>query len=216
MIATIDMGPVAVTGLRRPKPDRFSGLRWCQVALLPALAARRPPSLRRAVLLAFWDDEDAAARVADLHPLGRLDGDGFHASLRPLRAHGTWPGLDDDITRARRVDHSGDVIVLTLGHLRITQTARFFRASRPAERAALAAPGFRWGTAAARPPFVATITAWNSDDAAAGYAYGESGPHDAAIEEQRRKDFHRQSAFIRFAPINAPLGVPWTSTSSAP
>ena len=206
MIATIDMDTVGVTGLRRPKPDRVSGLRWCQVALLPALASIRPPSLRRAVLLAFWDDEVAAAGVTDLHPLGRRDGgagDGFHTTLRPLRAHGTWPGLDDDITRARTVDHRGDVIVLTLGRLRIAQTLRFLRASRPAERAALSAPGFRWGTAAARPPFVATITAWDSGDASADYAYGRAAPHDNAIQQQRRKDFHRQSAFIRFAPTTS-------------
>jgi hypothetical protein len=43
---------------------------------------------------------------------------------------------------------------------------------------------------------------WRSSKDAATYAYGRQQPgHPEAIVEQRRKDFHKQSAFIRFAPI---------------
>ena len=91
-----------------------------------------------------------------------------------------------------------------MGRLRVSQSVRFFRTSRSAERAALASPGMRWGTASARPPFFATLSIWDDGRAAASYAYGRSGPaHNDAIVEQQRKDFHKQSAFVRFAPIRA-------------
>jgi hypothetical protein len=96
--------------------------------------------------------------------------------------------------------HDAPVIVITLGRLRLTQTFRFLRASRPAERAAINAEGFLWGTAATRPPFVATVSAWSSDKTAAAYAYADSNAgHPRAITQQRRKDFHRESAFVRYA-----------------
>ena len=39
--------------------------------------------------------------------------------------------------------------------------------------------------------------------AAATYAFGRQQPqHSHAIEAQRRKDFHRRSAFVRFAPLH--------------
>jgi hypothetical protein len=171
-----------------------------QVALLPALGSFRPPSLRRAALVAFWSDIDAAHQVTSLHPIARaeVDRDSTHVTLEPIRSFGTWPGLDDDIPHARRTPSDGEVFVLTLGQLRLSQVIRFLRASRPAERAALDAPGYKWGTAAARPPFVATITNWASGEDAAAYAYGTSSDHNAAISQQRRKDFHSRSAFIRF------------------
>ncbi len=156
------------------------------------------------MVIAFWDDEQAAAAFAEDHPLGQCYADnGFRAVLRPLRAFGTWPGLPDDIPRARNVAHDGPVLVTTLGRLRITQAGRFFRASRPAERSAIAADGFMWGTAASRPPFMATVSLWSSDAAAAAYAYGgdSDAGHPRAITKQRRKDFHHESAFIRYAPL---------------
>ena len=92
------------------------------------------------------------------------------------------------------------MVVFTLGRLRISQTVRFLRASRPAERAALANDGMLWGSAAVRPPFVATVSLWRDDEATKAYAYGGEQPaHSDAIRAQQRKDFHKTSAFIRFA-----------------
>jgi hypothetical protein len=48
---------------------------------------------------------------------------------------------------------------------------------------------------------VATVSIWQDARVTATYAYGRQQPaHSEAISEQQRKDFHRQSAFIRFAP----------------
>ncbi|MBM3660266.1 MAG: spheroidene monooxygenase [Actinobacteria bacterium] len=215
MIATLDVADVGRRALiqamrRRPAPGDVPGLRWLDVAPAAALASVRPPGLRRAVLLGMWDDEASAATFAGTHSLARrFAGNGFHAVLRPLRAFGSWPGLPADVPRSRVTQYDGPVIVTTLGRLRLSQAVRFLRASRPAERAALDADGFLWGTAAARPPFMATVSAWSSDEAAAAYAYADAtAGHPRAIARQRQKDFHRESAFIRYAVVSSTGSLP--------
>ena len=220
MIATVHLADLGAGGtlralLRRPTPKQVAGLRWANVAALAPLATTRPPRLDRAALLAFWDDEDAANRFAETSPIGRRFSDGFRATLQPLRAYGSWPGLPDDLPRTRAVPHDGPVVVLTLGRLRLSQTVRFFRTSRPAEKAAMEADGMLWATAAARPPFVATISMWESSQATAAYAYAQQQPHNNAIAAQQRKDFHRQSAFVRFAPIRVDGSLSGPSPLSA-
>lgn len=209
MIATVDVADIGRWSLmqamrHRPATGDVPGLRWLDIAPAAALASFKPPGLRRAVLFAMWDDEASAQAFADTHPLAqRFVGNGFRAVLRPLRAFGSWPGLPAEVSRSRVTNHDAPVIVTTLGRLRLTQTFRFLRASRPAERAAIKADGFLWGTAAARPPFVATMSAWSSDKAAAAYAYADSdADHPQAITRQRRKDFHHESAFVRYAVIS--------------
>ena len=209
MIATVhvvDAGPVdTIRALaHRPKAANVPGLLTAEVALLVPLAMSGPPPIRRAGLIAFWDDDEAAIdRFFENHAIGRRFSGGFHARLRPLRAFGQWLGLPADIPDSRAVPHEGPVVVLTLGRLRISQGVRFLRTSRAAERSAVEHDGMVWGTAAARPPFVATISLWQSGQAAAAYAYGHQNPaHRDAIAEQQRKDFHRASAFIRFAPLH--------------
>jgi hypothetical protein len=205
MLASVHLADVGTTGmarvlLRRPKADAVAGLRWANVALLAPLAFSGRPPLGRVGLIAFWDDEDAIDGFLASDRLGQRLSGGFHARLRPLRAYGSWPGLSTDIPDTRAVPHDGPVVAITFGRLRISQTKRFMKHSRPAEKAASAHDGFLWGTAAVRPPFVATITIWRNSQATAGYAYKQQQAHSDAMAEQQRKDFHKQSAFIRFAP----------------
>lgn len=208
MLVTVQLADLGLLGtvravLRRPKPQATPGLRWADAAVCAPLALTGPPPVERTGLIAFWDDDEAFDRFVDEDPLSRAFAGGFTARLRPLRAHGAWPGLPPDVPRSRTVPHDGPVVVLTLGRLRLSQTVRFLRTSRPAERAAVAHDGMIWGTAAARPPFVSTVSIWESSQASSTYAFGRSEPaHADAIAEQDRKDFHRQSAFIRFAPIH--------------
>ncbi|MGH9213861.1 MAG: spheroidene monooxygenase [Acidimicrobiales bacterium] len=206
MIATVqmaDLGPASTLRaiMRRPKPSDTPGLKAAEVAVFAPLAVSGPPPIRRAGLIAFWDDDDGFDRFVDNDPIGQRFSGGFQARLRPLRAHGSWPGLPGDVPTSRAVQHDGPVVVLTLGRLRISQAVRFLRTSRPAERAAAAHDGMIWGSAAARPPFVATMSIWEDAQVTAAFAYGRQQPaHSDAISAQERKDFHRQSAFIRFAP----------------
>ena len=206
MIATVqvaDAGPIGAVRavLRRPKQSTTPGLRWADVALFAPLALAGPPPVGRAGLIAFWDDEDAFDRFLEHDPMAQRFAGGFQARLRPLRAYGSWPGLPPDVPTSRTVPHTGPVVVLTLGRLRISQTIRFLRTSRPAERAAVTDDAMVWGSAAVRPPFVATVSLWRDAEATKAYAYGREQPgHSNAIRAQQRKDFHRTSAFIRFAP----------------
>lgn len=215
MIATVDIADVGAPATlrtlataRRATRDVL-GLRWIEAVALAPLAASRPPSLRRAALLAFWDDGDAAERFRGQHAIARRFSSGIHLDLRPIRIVGSWPGLPGATDVADEGDSAEPVVVLTLGHLRLSQALRFLRASRPAEQSALASPAMRWGTASARPPFVATISVWDSGAAATTYALGRSQPaHHEAVVEQRRKDFHRQSAFVRFTPLRVSGSLP--------
>ena len=200
-----DVGPLRALNVlsKRPKTGSIPGLRTVDVALAtPLQASGAPrPSLRRVGLVAIWDDDASITAFLADHPLARALAGGWHARLQPLRLHGSWPGLPDELPRARDAITDDPAVVLTLGRLRISHVRRFLRASRPAERAALHAPGFVWGTALARPPFVATCSLWESARAITSYAYGGGDPgHPDAIAEQQRKDFHKRSAFVRFRP----------------
>jgi hypothetical protein len=208
MIGTVDIADIGVRQTlrslrRRPGPESVPGLRWLDTAVAAPLASKRPPGFRRAVMIAFWDDEESSAAFAQNHPFGQRFAGGFHAVLRPLRSFGTWPGLPEDVPHARKTPHDGPVLVTTLGRLRMSQVVRFLRASRPAERSAITADGFLWGTASANPPFMATVSLWSSGETAAAYAYDDpNAGHRSAITKQRRKDFHHESAFIRHVPLS--------------
>jgi hypothetical protein len=195
--------------LAKPKPGNVRGLRSADVALFAPLALAGPPPVSRAGLIAFWDDESAFDDYLAGDTLGRRLAGGIEIRMTPLRAYGSWPGLPTDVPTTRAVANDGPVVVLTLGRLRMSQLVRFVRASRPAEKAATQTDGLIWGSAAVRPPFVATVSIWRDAATTTAYAYGQQRPaHHAAIDEQRRKDFHRESAFIRFAPsvIGGTLG----------
>jgi hypothetical protein len=152
-------------------------------------------------LLAFWEGSDAADRFVHDHPIADTFAGGWRATLEPLRMFGTWPGLPDDLPRGRTTSYDGPAVVLTLGRLRIRHTRRFLRTSSKAEAAALSAPGFVWATGLARPPVVATCSLWQSSAALSTYAFERGAPHDDAIVTDRAAPFHRQSAFVRFRPL---------------
>jgi hypothetical protein len=189
---------------KRPKDGSIPGLRHADMAAATPLSARvvPRPGFRRIALYGFWDDDEALDAFARTHPLADRFRGGWHVRLRPLRAFGSWPGLDDDLSRSRHTTGDGPVVVLTLGRLRLTRTVRFLRTSAKAEAAALAAPGRLWATAMARPPFVSTCSIWESPQAAARYAYGQVRGHPDAIDADAAKPFHHQSAFVRFQPYH--------------
>jgi hypothetical protein len=205
MIAAVhiaDVGPTTAlsTLTRTPRPKNVAGLRWASTLLAAPLRAGvlPAPGLSRVGLLSFWDDDDA---LNAWEPNATVYANGFRARLEPLRAHGSWPGLDDSVTRARKVDDTGPAIVFTLGRLRISQGIRFLRASARAEAAVLQAPGLIWATGLGRPPFVATCSLWRDYDSIANYAFQPpDAAHPSAIAQGRQKPFHKQEAFIRFKP----------------
>ena len=229
MIASVHLADVgagaALKVLRRaPDPARVPGLRSARVATAAPLGGSVLPAVQpgRVGLVAFWDGDDALDRFLAEHPLAATLAAGWRLRLAPLRAFGTWPGLPAEVTRSRAVTGEGPAAVLTLGRLRLSQAVRFFRASSRAENDVVGASGLTWATGLARPPFVATCSLWESGHAASTYAYRSGGaPHPTAIEADRTRPFHHQSAFIRFRPYASegrldgrnPLPEHWPATA---
>jgi hypothetical protein len=199
----VDVGAARALPMLRG-PGEVEGLLSSETAVAAPLRAGRlaVPMPGRVALVAFWTGDAALDAFLDAHPFAERFRSGWWARLEPLRAFGDWPGLGADVSRARTVRSEGPTVVLTLGRLRLRRALSFLRASRPAEGAAVDSPGLAWGTALARPPFVSTLSLWESARAAAAYAYGNSdGGHPRAIAADRAHPFHRLSAFIRFRPL---------------
>lgn len=158
------------------------------------------PSPRRVAPIAFWQDQVALGRFEESHPLAAALGGGLVVHARPLRIHGAWPGVTDDVPKQRNVEHDGPVLVLTLARTKLSRSIPFFRASQPAERSVVTAPGNMFSTAVLRPPFISSVSLWESSDSAMDYAYSGHQPgHPEAIAAGRVKPFHHQQAFIRLA-----------------
>ncbi|MGZ8751408.1 MAG: spheroidene monooxygenase [Acidimicrobiia bacterium] len=227
MIASVHMADVgrrrALSALRKaPEPSSAPGLRRADIALTAPLSGRLlpAPDLGRLALVALWDDDAALDRFLDRHPTAEILAGGWRVRLEPLRASGTWPGLDHDVPSDRVVDSDGPVAVLTLGRLRAARAVPFFRTSAKAEAAAIVAPGLIWASGLARPPFVATCSLWENARVSSTYAYGNREPaHSTAITADRARPFHHQSAFVRFRPYGSegcldgrnPLPSTWLS-----
>ena len=215
MIASVHVADVGIPRALRflgrvPKPGSIPGLRHADVGLTAPLSRSvlPAPDLRRVALVAFWDDDGDVDRFLADSPTAAALAHGWRVRLAPLRLWGSWPGVPDDLPRARHVEHEGPAAVLTLGRLRLPQAPRFFRTSAKAEARAVEAPGMIWATGMARPPFVATCSLWSSTEALADYAYGREQPaHSAAIAADRARAFHHRSAFVRFRPYASEGGL---------
>jgi hypothetical protein len=204
VVASVHFADVGVARAMTAKVPNAAGLRSANLGFAAPLSARvlPAPSLSRLGLFATWDDERSLRRFLAVDPLAATMASGWRAILEPIRAHGTWPGLPDDVDRRRATEFDGQSVVLTLGRLRIRRTVPFLRASAAAEGAVLTAPGHLWSTGFARPPFVATCSLWDSTAAIFQYAYGStSAAHPEAIARDRAHPFHKMSAFVRFRPL---------------
>lgn len=202
-IADVGKG-AGVKMMMRKKVDTASvpGLRSAELGLAAEFGHTPPrPQLGRVGLISFWDDDAAIDEFnASAHPMARALAGGWHARLEPLRAHGAWPGLPEDVNRSRTTERPGPYVVFTLGRFKWSRFPAFVRTSGPAEKAVLKA-GASWVGPIVRPPFVSTVSIWDSQETIAAYAYGAGGnPHPAAITAGRKKPFHHQEAFIRFHP----------------
>ena len=206
-IHVADVGLPAGAAFRPPKPDQVPGLHWSNGGATSVLGPSVLPKLKpsRVGWAAFWEDDEALdAFLASGHRLvDQFDG-GWSCRLRPVRAYGEWPGLPGDLPAARRVETDGPVAVLTLARLKVRRAVEFFRTSARAEEAVQQADGLIWTMGFGRPPFLATISLWESAEATMAYAFdGASQAHADAIGANRRNPFHARSAFVRFPPYDS-------------
>lgn len=172
MIASVhvaDVGGLKALGVLRKSPKAAStpGLRHANVGLTAPLSGslRPSPDAGRVGLVAFWDDDAALDSFLADHPMAETLAGGWRVRLAPLRVHGTWPGVPDDLPKTRNLAPVGPAAVLTLGRVKLHRVVPFFKASAKAEGAVLDAPGLIWATGLAKPPFVSTCSLWESSDA---------------------------------------------------
>lgn len=187
--------------IRHPRPGSIPGLLQANAGLAAKFGTTPArPSPGRVALIAFWQDEVARKQFEATDRLAAQLGAGLVVNARPLRIHGRWPGISDDVATQRNVDHDGPVLVLTLAKTKFSRLIPFFRASQPAEKAVVKAPGNVFASAVLRPPFIASVSLWESSKAAMDYAYsGQQAGHPEAVAAGRVKPFHHQQAFIRLA-----------------
>ena len=197
-----DVGPRKSLGLiRHPRPASIPGLLQANAGVAAKFGSTPArPSPGRVGLIAFWRDEATLKDFEATHPLAAALGGGLIVHARPLRVHGAWPGIGDDVPKQRNVEHDGPVLVLTLAKTKLSRFVPFFRASQPAEKAVATAPGNVFSSAILRPPFISSVSLWENSDSAMDYAYsGHQAGHPEAIAAGRVRPFHHQQAFIRLA-----------------
>lgn len=188
----------------RTRSLSVDGLRNANLGLAAPLSPSSLPlpKLGRIGLVAFWDDAAAIDAFTQTHPLAEALAGGWQARLEPLRIFGAWPGIDPGLTQSRHTDHEGTTVVITLGRAKALRFPKFLRSSKSASASALKAPGSLWATAIAKPPFVCTVSIWESTKALSTYAYGKKDQgHPEAMNVDRATPFHHESAFVRFRPV---------------
>ncbi len=202
-IADLGLREAAEVLLRAPKPGRVPGLTYCEtVTRAPLGEPLLPPrQLRPVGMIAAWESDGALERFCRDHPVARRLAGGWQVRLQPLRVFGSWAGMPGLPVRPLPVAEEEPVAILTLGRLRLRRIGAFRRSAGPAEREAIDDPALLAGTGLARPPrLVATFSLWRSSAAMREYATGAGGAHRAAVQADRSRPFHHESAFVRFRP----------------
>jgi len=190
---------------RSPRPDRTPGLVYADTLLTARLSSglMPQPTPGRVALFAVWRDEAALDRFLAEDPLAAQLAGGPAVRLAPLRCRGSWRGLPELVASQPAVADDEPVAVLTYGRLKPHRTVAFLRASAKAEADAIADGAMLVGTGLTRPPrLVSTFSIWRSAAQMRDFAHDRSG-HAGALRAVAKRDFHRESIFIRFRPYGA-------------
>lgn len=199
--------------LVRP-PDRTTveGLQHAECLVLmrfgaPIVSLERL-QLRRFAMFAQWDDESALDRFLETHGFGRRLASGWHVRLRYLRRFGTVAALGGLPERADSWDLDEPVVAVTLARMKLRELPRFLHWGRPVEHLIASHPAAVFSTGAQRPPnTISTFSIWRTVREMTEMVQGRSDVpgahvHQVAMAEQRRRDFHHESTFMRFRPLS--------------
>lgn len=200
-----EVGPRAAARvlLRPPRPGQVPGLTYAETLTTAPLGEPLLPPRRLGPvgMIAAWESDEALEEFSRRHSVARPFASGWEVRLRPLRVSGAWAGMPGLPEHPLPVEDSEPIGILTLGRLRLRRTSAFRRSAGPAEAAALASPALLAGIGLARlPRLVATFTLWGQAAAMRAFAYTGGAPHRAAIDADRSRPFHHESAFVRFRP----------------
>jgi hypothetical protein len=182
----VNTGPLSALRRKAPTTSVAPGLKSASTTTC-ALFTRRPwprPQLGRECLLACWEDEAAIDSFLAEHPTGQAFAAGWHVRMELVRAAGVWPGTDDNMVEAagdKAKGMEGPSVAVTIGTAYLRTAIPFVRVNNGLEKQFLDTPGGIWGTLLSNLPqrLVATLTIWESIDAAADYV--RTGAHGAAV-----------------------------------
>ena len=204
--------PLTLTSLYRPPCSAtVPGLvhAECLTPMLlgsPILSPKRM-QLRRLVMFAEWESEDAIDEFMSTSKLGQSITAGWHLRMTFLRRWGSvreFASLPESIGES---DPQCPVAAFTLARMRFREIPRFLQWGRPVETLVRDNPEASFSLAAIRYPMtIATFSIWNSQQAMTDMVRGQSAVaqpkrHSAAMKERERRDFHHEFTTLRFRPV---------------
>ena len=204
--------PLTLTSLYRPPSSAtVPGLvrAECLTPMLlgsPILSPKRL-QLRKLVMFAAWESEDAIDEFLSTSELGQSIAAGWHLRMTFLRRWGSvreFAVLPESIGES---DPQSPVAAFTLARMRFREIPRFVQWGRPVETLVRDNPETTFSLAAIRHPgTIATFSIWNSQQAMTDMVRGQSAVaqpkrHIAAMKERERRDFHHEFTTLRFRPI---------------
>ena len=204
--------PLTLTSLYRPPSSvTVPGLvhAECLTPMLlgsPVLSPKRM-QLRKLVMFAAWESEDAIDEFMSTSKLGQAITAGWHLRMTFLRRWGSvreFASLPESIGES---DPQSPVAAFTLARMRFREIPRFVQWGRPVETLVRDNPESSFSLAAIRHPgTIATFSIWNSQQAMIDMVRGKSAVarpkrHIAAMKERERRDFHHEFTTLRFRPV---------------
>lgn len=199
--------------LRPPRAGVVPGLKHAECLAMmrlgaPTISPERM-QLRRLAVFCAWDDEAALEAFLGTHPLGQQLATGWHVRLQFLRRYGDVAALAPLPQKAGDWDPEEPIVAVTVARLRLRELPRFLSWGKPVERLVAGHPAAVFSTAATRPPHTfSTFSIWRTVREMTEMVHGrsegvgEQPAHTVAMAEQRRREFHHESVFMRFRPLS--------------
>lgn len=160
--------------------------------------------LRKLVMFAAWESEDAIDEFLGTTKLGHAIAAGWHVRMEFLRRWGSVREFASLPESTGDSDPTAPVAAFTLARMRLTELPRFIRWGRPVEALVRDHPETSFSLAAIRHPrSVATFSIWDSQQAMLDMVQGHSAVahprrHIDAMVERERRDFHHEFTTLRF------------------
>ena len=173
----------------------------------PIFSAQRL-QLRKTLMFAAWESEDAIDQFLATSPLGARIAAGWHLWMTFLRRWGSvraFAGLPESVGES---DPDAPVAAFTLARMRMVEIPRFLHWGRPVESLVRDNPHATFKMAAIRhPQTIATFSIWESQAEMIKMVRGHSSVpqpdrHRVAMQERERRDFHHEFTTLRFRPIS--------------
>lgn len=172
----------------------------------PILSPKRI-QLRKVVMFAAWESEDAIDEFLGTSKLGQSIAAGWHIRMLFLRRWGYVREFASLPESTGESDPQAPVAAFTLARMRFLEVPRFVHWGRPVETLIRDHPETAFSLAAIRHPrTIATFSIWKSQQAMLDMVSGHSAVaqpkrHIEAMKERARRDFHHEFTTLRFRPL---------------